>query len=72
MAVPKLPCEIVTAKGYLVGAQGKEMCWKKHAVQVMEKEELDKSGILSWSADPDPVRKSRAIISRGVCAMNHH
>ena len=50
VVVPSPPCEIAPTKDHHVGAQGKEMCWLKHAIQVMEKEKLDKGDILSWSA----------------------
>ena len=50
VVVPNPPCEIVPIKDHLVGAQGKERCWLKHVIQVMEKEELDKDDILSRSA----------------------
>ena len=48
--VAKPPCEIVAAEVHLVRAQGKKRCWLEHAIQVMEKEELNKDDILSWSA----------------------
>ena len=50
VAVPKPPCEIVAAEGHLVRAQEKERHWVEHAIQLMEKEILDKGDILSWSA----------------------
>ena len=50
VAVPKPPCEIVAAEGHLVQAQEKERHWVEHAIQLMEKEILDKGDIFSWSA----------------------
>lgn len=50
VAVPKPPCETLVAEGHLVQAQEKEREWVEHAIQLMEKETLDKGDILSWSA----------------------
>jgi len=48
--ISKPPNTIEVIESHLQRAQAQENCWLKHAIQLMEKESLDKGDTLAWSA----------------------